>query len=431
MRVLMLTPYYAPDLGPAAPLFTMLSGELARLGHQVTVIAAVPHYPSGQVPAEYRGMRIRRSTEEGVLVVRVPVPSTRRSDLRQRLAQYLSYQVLATWVGLKLRFDVVLAANPALWVGLPFACLAVLQCKPAIFSVHDVYPDVGVRLGVFRHRAVIAAVARLERFCLDHAVAVRILSESFRPGLRGLGVPDDKMVLIHDWVDTDLIRPLPRQNDFARECGLTDQFVVLYAGNIGLSQGLEHVLVAARLLDDCPNLQFVFVGDGSGRERLKADAQQSGLKNVQFLPFQPRARLPEVLATADISLVVLQQGIGGGSLPSKTFSILASGRPVLASVDEGSETWELVQRAEAGLCVPPANPVRLADAILTLRQDEGLRQRLGQNGRAWAEQHHSPGAAAERFESLMQAAMCRKVALAKLSDSHLSEIWGDDWKEQQ
>jgi colanic acid biosynthesis glycosyl transferase WcaI len=406
MHILMIVPYYAPDLGPSAPLFTMLATGLVQRGHEVTAITTVPHYPSGTVPADYRRRRIQRSSEDGVQVVRVPLPSMKRSNLAQRLLQFICYQLGATWAGLRQQYDAAMVANPALWVWLPHACLVVSRGKPSVFSVHDVYPDVGVTLGIFRHKAVIRAVASLERFCLDHAGVVRILSESFRPGLRALGVPDTKMALVYDWVDTDLIQPLPRDNEFAREHGLADRFVVLYAGNIGLSQGLEHVLTAAESLADHPEFRFVFVGDGAGREQLAARAEQRRLANVRFLPFQPRARLPQVLATADVSLVTLRQGIGAGSLPSKTFSILASGRPVLASLDEGSETWKLIERAEAGLCVPPESPQELAEAILRLGQDHSLRERLGQNGRLWAERYHSPQSAAEQFEKLLvEAAM--------------------------
>jgi colanic acid biosynthesis glycosyl transferase WcaI len=128
---------------------------------------------------------------------------------------------------------------------LPFLYYVNLRHKPAIFSVHDVYPDVGVTLGVFRNKYIIEAIASLERYCLNHSRIVRILSESFRPGLRNLGTPDSKMALVYDWVDTDLIQPLSRDNHFAQVNDLKDRFVVLYAGNIGLSQGLENVLTAA------------------------------------------------------------------------------------------------------------------------------------------------------------------------------------------
>jgi colanic acid biosynthesis glycosyl transferase WcaI len=216
------------------------------------------------------------------------------------------------------------------------------------------------------------------------------------------------MTLVYDWVDTDLVRPMPHDNAFAQEHNLAGKFVVLYAGNLGLSQGLEHVFTAAEQLVDQHDLRFVFVGDGAGRERLMAQAEQRRLTNVQFLPFQPRDRLPEVLASADVSLAILRRGIGRGSLPSKIFSVMASGRPLITSVDEGSETWNLVKRAEAGLCVPPENPSELGKAILALKEDKDLRERLGHNGRIWAEQHHSPQSATEQFEKLLLAAISSK-----------------------
>lgn len=408
MNILIMSLHYEPDLGPSAPLYTMLSECLAQRGHKVTVISSVPHYPSGEVRAEFRSRKIRRAVENGVEVVRVPLPSVNRANLWKRLFQFACFQIGATFAGIGTQYDVVLLGNPALDVWLPFASLVVLRGKPAIFSVHDVYPDVGVTLGVFRHRPVIEAVAALERFCLNHSFAVRILSESFRPGLRSLGVQDSKMALVYDWVDTDLIRPLPQSNAFAEEHGLADKFVVLYAGNLGLSQGLEHVLTVAQQLTDHDHLRFVFVGDGAGREQIVADAERRQLRNVQFLPFQPRDRLPEVLATASVSLAILRRGVGAGSLPSKIFSAMASGRPLVISLDEGSETWKVVERAQAGLCVPPENPSELAKAILSLEQDRKMAESLGRNGRLWAEENHSSHSAAAKFEDLLLAAASTK-----------------------
>lgn len=405
MRLLVVTPHYLPDGGPSAPLFAMLCEALSQRGHQVIVVAAVPHYPSGRVPAEYQGWRVRRTVENGVRVIRVPVPSVDRSRLFRRLWQFLIFQLGAARVTLSEQYDIVLLSNPALSTGIPLAAASVLRRRPVVYSIHDVYPNVGVALGVFRHRGVIAAVGAWERFSLKRARKVRILAESFLPGVRALGVPDDKVELIYDWVDTRLVRPLPRDNEFAQEHGLVDKFVVLYAGNIGLSQGLEHVLTVAERLAAQTDIYFVLVGDGAGKARLVRDAQARQLANVIFLPFQPRSRLPQVLATADVSLVPLQQGIGAQSLPSKSFSILASGRPILASVDEDSDLARLVQRSEAGLCVPPENPVRLAEALMKLHGDAELCARLGHNGRVYAERYHSPESAAERFEQLLIAAV--------------------------
>jgi colanic acid biosynthesis glycosyl transferase WcaI len=334
-----------------------------------------------------------------------------------RLLQYICYQLGATWAGFLKRFDLALVANPALWVGLPFATIVALRRKPSIIFVHDVYPDVGVKLGVLRHRPVIAAVGGLERFCLKRSTLVRISSNSFKPQLNALGVPDSKMMLVYDWVDTELIHPLPKDNGFARENGLDRRFVVLYAGNIGLSQGLENILAAAEQLMNHKDLLFLFVGDGAGREALVVHARKKKLQNVKFLPFQPRPRLPEVLASADISIVSLRRGIGTESLPSKTFSILASGRPVIACVDENSETSNLIQMADAGICVPPENLPDLIRAILKLKGDEELRSRMGYNGRRWAQSRHSPDSAAEQFERLMEMAIgTRSLKEKKLAD---------------
>ena len=401
MRILLIAPYYTPDLGPSAPLFAMLSEGLVKQGHEVLVVTTVPHYPSGRVSSAYKGKWIHRSVENGVKISRVWLPSVKRSNFAFRLLQFLSYQIGAVWAEFNQKYDIVIAANPGLWIWLPFVYYVSISRKPALFSVHDVYPDVGVTLGVFRNKFTIAFIAWLERYCLNHSRIVRILSESFRPGLRNLGTPDAKMALVYDWVDTDLIRPLPRENDFAQVCDLKDRFVVLYAGNIGLSQGLENVLAAAEELAEQPDIHFLFVGDGPGREELIAQAQSHRLRNVQFVPFQPRDRLPEVLGSADVSLVILRKRIGTGSLPSKTFSILASGRPIIASIDQQSETWDLIQKAQAGLCIEPENPQALVKAILILKNDQNLRERLGRNGRIWAERRHSPQSATIQFEELL------------------------------
>jgi colanic acid biosynthesis glycosyl transferase WcaI len=401
MHILMLVPHYEPDLGPSAPLFAMLGAGLVKRGHRVTVITTVPHYPSGRVPPEFRGLRIRGSVENGVNVLRVPVPSLNRSNLFLRMVQFLCYQVGAAWVGTGRPFDVALVANPALWVWLPFAWLVRRRRKPALFAVFDVFPDVGITLNVFRHKCIVKVVGGLEKWCLTRSAVVSILSDSFRPGLRSLGVQDEKMALTPLWVDTDLIQPLPHANPFALQHSLADCFVVLYAGNLGLSQGLENVLDAAELLVGEKDVRFVLVGDGAGREPLVRQAATRRLANVQFLPFQPRQRLPEVLATANISLVLLLKGVTSGSLPSKIFSILSSGRPILAAVDEGSDAWNLVTQAEVGVCVAPEDPSELAKAVMALKNDPDACERLGRNGRSRAESFHSPQAAAADFERLL------------------------------
>lgn len=401
VRVLLITTFYAPDLGPSAALFTMLCEDLVRLGHQVSVIAAVPHYPTGRVQPEFRGRLIQREQRDDVDITRVWVPSINRANLSARLLGFMAYQFLATVAGIARSYDVLIVTNPALESVIPFAVLGRLRGKPIVFSVHDIYPDIGIRLGVFRHPLVIRIVGGMERFCLSHARRVRVIADGFKRRLEEIGLPRAKLAVIWDWLDTDFVRPEPRDNAFARDWDLCGWFVVMYAGNIGLSQGLEYVLETARLLESERRIKFVFVGDGAGKPGLQAAAESSGLANLQFLPPQPRDRLPQVLGSADVSLVVLRRGFGAESVPSKCYSILASGRPVIAAVDRGSDTWSVIERAKGGLCVEPESPRALADAILALYRDDARRRQLGLNGRAYVVAHHSRMVAARAFDELL------------------------------
>ncbi|MGO8734233.1 MAG: glycosyltransferase family 4 protein [Terriglobia bacterium] len=403
MRILVVTPFYAPDLGPSAALYEMLCEELVRLGCEVSVISAVPHYPTGRVAKEFRGRLVQRERRQGVDVTRVWVPSVDRARLGLRLLGFFCFQVLGAFVGLNRRYDVLLASNPALEVLLPVVVLGVLRRKPMIYSVHEIYPDVGVKLGIFRHRPVIKAIDWMERLCCRRAGYVRVLSEGYKRVLESKGMPESKLAVIWDWVDTDFICPLPRRNAFSAQWGLDARFVAMYAGNLGLTQGLEQVLEAARLLEEAPAIRIVLVGDGAAKGSLQQWVERAGLTNVQFIPFQQRELLPWVMASADVSLLTLKRGMGTDSVPSKCYSIMASGRPIIASVDKGSDTWNVIQQADCGLCLEPENPLALAKAILELHRHEGLRARLGANGRDYVVSRHSKLAAAQQFYSLLRS----------------------------
>lgn len=401
MRVLFVTPYYAPDLGPSSPLVTMLCEDFVTLGHQVTVLAAVPHFPSGHVPAEYRRQIWHWETQNGVRVCRVLVPSGDRGQFLHRALVFVVYQILSMIIGLAQSYDVVIITNPAIETGLPFTVLSVLRRKPAIFCVWDVYPEAGVKLGIFRHSFVISIVKALEDFCLLRSQCIQVLSPQFSDTLVKRGISPKKIVLIPVWLDTDFLQPQPRHNDFARESKLDGHFVVMYAGNHGHSQALDTVLQAAQLLETERAIHFLFVGDGINKPILQSHAHQMGLKNITFISFQPRERLPEMLASADVALIPLKRGLGQDSLPSKVFPILACGKPMVVSVDEDCELADLVRRAGAGICVAPESPQEIANAILSLYASSELCKQLGSSGREYAIKHHSRDSAVRQFEYLL------------------------------
>jgi colanic acid biosynthesis glycosyl transferase WcaI len=288
---------------------------------------------------------------------------------------------------------------------LPYYVLGVLRHKPIVYSVHDIYPDVGVKLGVFRHSTIIRLVGAMEDYCLSHAARVRILSTSFAPALEGRGVDADKIRLIYDYVDPEAITPLPRDNPFACEHGLDKRFVVLYTGNMGYVQALNSVIDAAHRLEEHQAIGFVFVGEGAAKASLIEQSQRLALDNVKFIGWQPAERMAEIYASGDICLVSLSKGMAEGALPSKSFSIMAAARVLLASVDPGSDAWDLVERSHAGIAVPPESPDALSEAVLRLYADPKLRQQMGRNGRNYVLEHHSPASAAQQFDELLVEAV--------------------------
>jgi colanic acid biosynthesis glycosyl transferase WcaI len=346
------------------------------------------------------------------------VPSVNRARLGLRLWGFLCFQVLAAALALTRRYDVLLASSPALEVLLPVAVLGLLRRRPMLYSVHEIYPDVGVQLGVFRRRPVIKAVEWMERLCRRRAGYVRVLSDGYKRVLESKGTPESKLAVIRDWIDADFIRPLPRCNAFSAQWGLDARFVAMYAGNLGLTQGLEQVVEAARLLEVEPGIRMVLVGDGAAKDGLQQSVERAGLRNAQFIPYQERELLPWVLASADVSLITLKRGMSRDSVPSKCYSIMASGRPIIASVDEGCDTWNVIQRAGCGLCVEPENPSALAGAILDLFRNDACRARLGALGRTYAVQHHSKLAAAQEFCNLLRSLAGEEKAPSRQTTHH-------------
>jgi colanic acid biosynthesis glycosyl transferase WcaI len=221
-------------------------------------------------------------------------------------------------------------------------------------------------------------------------------------GLKGPAVAREaaKVRVIPNFVDTERIVPGPRENSYRDEFGLVGKRVVTYAGNVGLSQSLDLVLAAAAALRHEPDVVFVVNGGGAARPELERRAR--GLDNVRFVDMQPAPRLPEVLAAADVHVVPLKRGLARSSVPSKLYSVLAAGRPIVASVDAGTEVARTVERAGAGLAVLPEDAEAFTKAIVRLLDHPDEAEAMGRSGRAFVESWASPAAVARAYESLFE-----------------------------
>jgi colanic acid biosynthesis glycosyl transferase WcaI len=240
------------------------------------------------------------------------------------------------------------------------------------------------------------------------AARVTVIASSFRRYLvTTKGVPSSKVSVIPNFVDTDFIRPLEKDNDFGRRHGLVDKFVVCHAGNVGWVYDLETLIEAAARLASFRDIVFLVVGDGVGRPVLERKASQRGVQNVRFLPFQPFEALPWMRAACDVHVALYRREQAWYSMPSKVYEIMASARPLLASAEPGTDVRTLVEETGCGLAVNPQDPDALVDAILRLYRDPATRAEMGRRGRAEAERAYSKDAVVAQYERLLRSVATR------------------------
>jgi colanic acid biosynthesis glycosyl transferase WcaI len=403
MRLVVICPHFAPDIAPTGVVITRIVEELVARGHRLDVVTALPWYEHHRVEPGWGGRPVRTELTPWGSITRVhPFPTDKRSIPRRAVA-FGGFSALAGLSALRGgRADGVLAMSPPLTLGLTGRAVATLRRAPLVFNIQDVFPDVAIELGAITNGRVIEAARRLERVSYRAADAVTVLSDDLRDNVSAKLPPAEraKVRVIPNFVDTEAIRPLDRMTSYRRQLGIDDETVVMYAGNVGLSQSLELVLAAAEKLTHREDVVFVVNGGGSARADLERRAV--GMTNVRFADYQPKERLSEVLATGDVHVVPLKRGLARSSVPSKTYSILAAARPLVASVDLGTEVARVVEQAGSGVAVAPEDPAAFLDAVAALVDDPQRRATMGAAGRAFVEQWASPAAVAGAYEALFK-----------------------------
>lgn len=401
MNITVLCPHFAPDTAPTGVVMTRIVTELAGRGHRIDVITALPWYRTHAIEPGWTGSRVRVETTEWGSITRLdPFPGDDKRNLLRRAVGFAGFSVLALWRGLRgRRADVVLSMSPPLTNGIVGWLLRARLRGPLVFNIQDVFPDAAVVSGAITNTAVIRAARVVERWCYRRAAAVTVLSDDLAANVRAK-LPSDQASRVHvipNFVDTDTIRPGSRTTAWRAEMGFGDETIVMYAGNVGYSQSLGLMIDAARAL---PGIRFVINGDGAAKADLMATAADVG--NVTFAPFQPIERLAEVLASGDIHVVPLKAGLAAVSVPSKTYSILAAGRPIVAAIDAGTAIPQLLDQSGAGMSVAPDSIEPFVAAIARLADDPRLAAAMGTAGRAWIEAAMSPATVAEAYEHLFE-----------------------------
>lgn len=390
-------------MAPTGVVMTRIVHELAARGHELHVVTSLPWYRKHQVESGWAGALWRVEKTNWGSISRVqPFAGKTKSNLVRRAVGFILFSY---FVGLRALFaggfwrrvDGVLAMSPPLTLGLIGWHTKLFRGGKLVFNIQDVFPDAAIETGAISNQRVIAAASWLERVSYQRSNSVVLLSDDLANNVqRKLDQKFHKRIkVIPNFVDTKAIVPMSRLTNYRRELGIDESLVVMYAGNVGFSQSLELVLEAARVL---PEVMFVINGEGAARKSLEAKA--GTLRNLKFGDYQDAARLSEVLATGDLHVVPLRRGLGSVSVPSKTYSILAAGRPICAAIDLDTEVPRILAAAKAGVCVEPDNQQAFVSAITALTLDRKNLEEMGASGRKWVEGHASPQSVAQRYEAL-------------------------------
>lgn len=377
-RVLFLNRSYWPDAEATGQLLTELCEDLAAGDFTVGVVAGQPNQNPGNVAFRRSGTEVRN----GVSIHRVRHTRMRKSWILGRVINLLTYLFTSALRSLRVgRADVIVVETDP-----PLLCylgvlLSVWHRAKLIVYLQDIYPDIAVELGKLRRGLLYRFLHRTMYGAYRRADQVVVLSEDMRDRLLGQGVLAERIAVVPNWVDTRVVHPVKESNALRDGEGWGSDFVVMYSGNLGLSQRLEHLIDAAGMLRDDPGIRFVFIGDGATKSSLVARVRDKGLSNVTFLAYRPKEALAESLSAADVHVVVLDPALSGCMMPSKIYGILASGTAVLVAADERCELSRMVGEHGIGRSVPFGDPVALAESIRWFRRSPSERQDMGRRAR--------------------------------------------------
>lgn len=405
MRILFFSHYFPPEgNAPAARTYAHCR-RWAAAGHDVTVITCAPNHPRGVVYPGYRNRPGHVEQMDGVRVVRVLTWLAPNSGWT-RVASWLSYLVAATLSGL-LQYppDVVVATSPqplCAWAGV---LVSRWHRCPLVLEIRDLWPESVAAVGALRSRAALELVGAIAQGPCRSAARIVTVGDGYRQGLVARGVDPARIDVVMNGVDRELFRPRAADPAVAARLGVATRFVVAYCGTIGLAHGLDVVLRAGAVLRARRRCDIVFLlaGDGARLDALRAAAAGAKLDNVVFAGGLQRRHVPAILACSDVCLVHLRASEAFTSvMPSKIFEGAAMGLPVVLGVRGFAQRF--VEAAGCGVCIAPDDADALAESVLRLADDPGLRRRLGLAGRECAARFDRDRLAARYLEIIERAA---------------------------
>jgi len=387
MRAIVWGINYAPEFTGIAPHSVALCEFLHANGDDVSMVTSFAYYPTWEKRPEDHGQLFRTDLVNGVPVHRCWHFVPRRVSALKRIFHEASFVFFSTWRALSLpRADVYVLVSPPLLLGVAGWFVGKVKDAPFVFHVQDMQPDAAVGLGMLKASWFTRALYWLESFAYRQAARVSGITQGMLRSFRGKGVPERKLIYFPNAIALDDAAPPPARGEFRRRHGFPEgEFLAIYAGNLGVKQGLNVLLETAPLLRDS-RIRILICGDGAQREALAQRVRELNLPNVSLLPLQAGADYRALLVDADVCFITQQAGAGNSFFPSKLLGLLAESKPVITVSAPECELALSVVEGKFGANIPPGHPRELADLLDTLAPDPTRLAEYGAAGRRYVEQ---------------------------------------------
>jgi len=407
MKILFLTQWFDPEPTPKGINYVR---KLTELGHEVQVLTGFPNYPTGRIYDGYKLTLVMREIIDGIEVIRVPLYPSHDSSGIKRAINYISFAIFAASIGIictDRKFDIIHAYHPPATIGLPALLLKWVKHAKLVYDVQDLWPDTLPATGMICNPVIIGALNKWCSLIYQISDMIIVLSPGFKRTLSSRCIPEEKIEVMYNWsAEEDIVYSTSNSTDTSDnirvDLELQGKFVVLYAGALGLAQGLESVLEAAELLQEETCFHFLFMGDGLEKQRLESFVDRRKINNVSFLPRRQSRDMRAYYKNADALLVHLKDNpLFRITIPSKTQTCLAAGRPIIMAVN--GDAADLVEASGAGIVCRSEDPVSIADAVrMIARTSEIERKILGKHGRQYYEKHLSLSVGVNKLISIFE-----------------------------
>ena len=389
MKILEIPGYFYPEQMSSTQMDDDRYRAFAKAGIETELYAATPtRNVTVDVRREYKKKRLEKMYDGQMTVHRYSLYREGKNPLLRAfryLLQCIKQFNIALFAKDARKCDLIFTGSTPPIKGAMVALVKKFRKIKFVYNLHDIFPDSLVGSGLAKQGGFLWKIGRvIENFTYCNADKIIVISEDFKRNIMEKGVQEDKIVVVYNWVDTEKIKPVVKEeNPLYDEFGISkDNFNVVYAGNLGNAQNVMLLVEAAKKLKNDDSVQIIIFGTGGIEQELKNAVIENNLKNVKLLPLQPMERVPYVYGVGDVCVVACKEGLGGSAMPSKTWTIMSCGKSVLANFDEG-ELKHIIEDNNCGVFTKAGDVDAFVDAIKELKKQESKCEELGKNGRAF------------------------------------------------